>query len=531
MFKRTKRADGAGGAKTARLAPRVIAMLAGLTVVVFAAAVGLGLWHLRNVQTSALDKRAELVSTLQSGAVANPLWQYNFGAVQEILESLKSDPDLQHAVVRKKGGEIVAEVGEAAGDGMGTTTVTRPITRQQDGETKTIGEFKLSFSHDRLNATIESTLIGALGVLAVLLGLQIAGSYGVLRYFTRPVETMTRVMGRLAEGEQDVAVPARERRDEIGRMSDAVQVFKDNAADKQRLEREQEDQRRQAEEDKRRALNELADTFEASVAEIARRVGEGSENVHRTAAEMAGRVQQAAQDAGEVASSAEDASRNTQTAASSAEELSASIGEVTERINDSASLADEAVTEAERADGTVRSLNDAAQKIGEAVSLIRDIAERTNLLALNATIEAARAGEAGKGFAVVADEVKSLANQTSKATEQIAQNVEGIQGATGEAVSAIERIGSRVRSIHETVVQVASSAEQQNTATSEIARTIASASEGVQTVNNRIVGVRDGASTTGGMAEDVRASAESLSGEVETLRQEVEGFLSKVRAA
>ncbi|SDF44911.1 methyl-accepting chemotaxis protein [Limimonas halophila] len=525
-------APGARGrAKRARLAPRVIAMLAGITAAVFAVAVGLGVWHLKNLQTSALTKRADLVSQLQRGAVANPLWQYNFEAVQGVLESLKSDPDLQHAVVRKKGGKVVAEVGKPAPEGVGTTTVSQPIVRQQGEETKTIGELQLSLSHARVNARIETTVMWALGGLAVLLALQIAGSYLVLRYFTRPVETMTRAMGRLAEGELELEVPARDRRDEIGRMADAVQVFKENAADKQRLEREQEEQRQQAEAEKRRALNELADTFESSVAEIARRVADGSQTVHQTASEMSERVQRAASDAGEVASSAEQASMNTQTAASSADELSTSISEVTRQITESSVMADEAVSEAQRADGTVRSLNDAAQKIGDAVSLIRDIAEKTNLLALNATIEAARAGEAGKGFAVVADEVKSLANQTAKATEQIAENVEGIQGATGEAVNAIERIGSRVRSINETVTQVASSAEQQNTATSEIARTLASASDGVQTVNSRIEEVRDGTGTTGEMAETVRTSAESLSGEVDTLRHEVDGFLAKVRAA
>ncbi|MCG8356076.1 MAG: methyl-accepting chemotaxis protein, partial [Kiloniellales bacterium] len=179
----------------------------------------------------------------------------------------------------------------------------------------------------------------------------------------------------------------------------------------------------------------------------------------------------------------------------------------------------------------VQSLATAAQKIGDVVNLIQDIAEQTNLLALNATIEAARAGEAGKGFAVVASEVKMLANQTAKATEEIAQQVEGMQSATGGTVESIEKIGAVIARISDNANSIAAAIEEQTISTQEISKNVQEAASGTQEVASNITGVREAAEQTGAAASEVLSSSKGLSEQSDVLRSEVEKFVSKLRAA
>jgi methyl-accepting chemotaxis protein len=228
---------------------------------------------------------------------------------------------------------------------------------------------------------------------------------------------------------------------------------------------------------------------------------------------------------------AEQASANVQTVAASAEELSSSISEIGRQVTQSATIAGRAVEDARRTDEVVQSLAAGAQKIGEVVTLIQDIAGQTNLLALNATIEAARAGEAGKGFAVVASEVKSLATQTAKATEEIGTQIGQIQGATKDAVAAIQGIGSIIAEISGIASTIASAVEQQSAATQEIARNVQQAAQGTQQVTENISGVKEAATSTGAAATQVLGAAGDLAKQSERLTAEVNNFLVGVRAA
>jgi methyl-accepting chemotaxis protein len=275
----------------------------------------------------------------------------------------------------------------------------------------------------------------------------------------------------------------------------------------------------------------MADDFEASVGEVARSVAQAAEGMKTTAEALSEVASDTGKRAVAVAAATEQASTNVQTVAASAEELAASVQEISCQVAESAAIASRAAQEAEATDGTVKGLAEAAARIGDVVRLISDIAGQTNLLALNATIEAARAGEAGKGFAVVASEVKNLANQTGKATEEIAAQIAAMQGATDAAVRAIRSIGETIGRMNAIAASIAAAVEQQGAATQEIARSVQQAAVGTSEVSSTIGGVTQAVDQAGGQAVQVLEAANALTGEAATLKDEVARFLAAIRAA
>ncbi|HEY5598095.1 MAG TPA: methyl-accepting chemotaxis protein [Kiloniellales bacterium] len=272
--------------------------------------------------------------------------------------------------------------------------------------------------------------------------------------------------------------------------------------------------------------------------QMAQRVGEvvdivssSSQELQSTAQSMASTAEETSRQSEAVAAASEEATTNVQTVASAAEQMAKSIEEIGQQVEQSSSIATRAVSEADRTNVTVEGLAEAAQKIGEVVELISNIASQTNLLALNATIEAARAGDAGKGFAVVASEVKSLANQTAKATEDIAAQISGMQEATKGTVDAIKGIAKTIGEISEIASSIASAVEEQSAATQEISRAVQEAATGTQEVSTNITSVNTAAVETGKSAGDVLTAAQELAKQGDILRAEIEKFLNDDKAA
>ncbi len=375
----------------------------------------------------------------------------------------------------------------------------------------------------------------------------------------RPLRTLTDSILKLADGDLDADIPSNTSKDEIGVITGATRVFRDNAvkakelqeeaANREALEREQEEERtrlaaeeeqnrvqaqQQADENarqqRRAAMLELADTFEASVLKLVEDVASSAREMENSAQGMTSTVVATIDNSGRVADAASSASVNAQMVASAAQELSSSVREITVQTNQSSSAAGEAVSITEKAGNDIADLEGAAQKIGDVVNLISDIAEQTNLLALNATIEAARAGDAGKGFAVVASEVKSLANQTATATQEISEQVSGMQSATSTAVSAMDDIKNKIRAIGDTAFSIAAAVEEQDASTQEIARNIDEVSSGTSDVTNNISVVSNGAEETGNTAKNVLEAAQQLSVKSEEVRASVLEFLNTVRS-
>jgi methyl-accepting chemotaxis protein len=368
-----------------------------------------------------------------------------------------------------------------------------------------------------------------LAVIATLSLIAVGPALFVGNHLVRRLDALTRSMSDLARSNLDVIIPELGN-DEIGEMAAALAVFRDRA----RLAREREIEtasERQAMTEQRRAeLLALAQSFEASVKGVVDTVSGAAGAMQTTAAAMVSTAEAALRQSDAVAELAERASTNVQTVAGATEELSVSTSEIGRQMAESARVAHEAVAEAGRTSNTVRGLSEAAHRIGEVVKLISDIASQTNLLALNATIEAARAGEAGRGFAVVASEVKLLANQTAKATDDIAAQVRAIQDATREAVNAIGEISATVAKSNSISAAIATAIEKQEATTQEIARNVLEAAKGTRGVSANIMGLNRAADETGQAANMVLSSAAGLAEEADTLRSEAERFLSSVRA-
>ncbi|WP_203071203.1 methyl-accepting chemotaxis protein [Falsiroseomonas ponticola] len=370
----------------------------------------------------------------------------------------------------------------------------------------------------------------AAATAGVIGGLLVAALIMLLRQVMRPIGLLTGTVRRIGEGELTLAVPVRDRPDELGEMARAVDQLRLASLEREALEAAQKAEAA-VQLERAQRVDALLRAFEEETAGVLRSVASAATQLDATAGTMAATAADGTRRAEAVARSSAEASASVGNVAAATEELSASISEVMRQVEASATTARQATEAAERTDATVRGLSEAASRIGDVVRLIGDIAGQTNLLALNATIEAARAGEAGKGFAVVASEVKTLAAQTAKATEEIGAQIAAMQTETGRTVEVVRAIAGTIEALNRNTAQVAEAASQQAQATREIGRAAAAAAQGTQEASHHATGVSEGAAQTGQSASEVRGASAELARQAEGLRGRVDQFLGAIRAA
>ncbi len=379
-----------------------------------------------------------------------------------------------------------------------------------------------------------STSLRSLILQLTLLVAALALTFGAMMLVTRrvigPLHNMRDAMLKVAAGDLAVDTGYTARNDEIGALAGALETFKQQAADKVRIEAQEHEHNAVAMR-RQKAIEAHVGEFEGLVRQTLNQLGDASGQMRTTSTGLStvSRQTNARVEVAEKASS--EASNSVGSVAAAAEELSASINDISQQAAHAAGIASRAVSQASETDSTVQGLAKSAARIGEVVGLINTIAAQTNLLALNATIEAARAGEAGRGFAVVASEVKSLASQTAKATEEISEQISDIQKVAGEAIDAIKGIGSIIGEVNEVATAIAAAVQEQGAATQEITRSTQYAAQGTKNVSENIMGVKADADASAAAADDVKAASETLETQSQQLGHQVTDFLGKIRAA
>jgi methyl-accepting chemotaxis protein len=481
---------------------------------------------------------------LTAYAVLNMRMETTWAAVERLAASLPQPPALQSAMVAARGGFLAPDFAAErmkvlkamiAGQPTGYTAAQwTPMSIERLGTLLGVAEAALASAKtraDRLHAEATTMLSLQLGLLTAALVFAIGMVVLVSRRVTGPLQTIQQAMLKLAGGDLSAEVAFTKRKDEIGALGNAMQTFKDNMAEAERLRAEQKASEIRMAESRKAEMARLADAFQAAVGDIVSQVSHASGELAGAAGQLTRTAENTQNLAAVVAQASEEASGNVQSVASAAEEMSSSVAEIGRQVEESSRMASEAVVQAGRTDARIVELSQAAGRIGDVVKLITAIAEQTNLLALNATIEAARAGEAGKGFAVVASEVKQLATQTAKATEEIGNQITAMQAATADSVGAIKEIGATIDKLAGIATAIAAAVEEQGAATREISRNVQEAAQGTAEVASSISNVDKGATETGAASAQVLSSARALSDQSEHLRQEVDNFMTTVRAA
>jgi len=545
-------------------------------IVVAALVLGTLTWQMAQRQRQALEifyhdglQKQQLVSdlaamllTIQSDLYRTLTWVNVGVSDKQVKESSAAALQLIGGIARQldaldasvvDGGEqaILAEVRGAAGDYTRTareavtiievdpalaTGMLREAERQYAKVERSVASWAqaqkqanaLLFERSRSDA--KRSLTAFFTVMVAAYGAAIAVIVVVGRSIARGVDTVIRAMTRLARGDTSVTVEGTDRHDEIGEMTRAVLVFKEN---KQRADwmEEQRLAGHEAQERRRIALERHAARFDAAVSGMLDQVVEAARRMRATADAMSRTTEEANRQSAAVSSAARQASGNVEIVATVADALTGAIQEISRQVGLCTTISGSSVEKSKQTDSIVRSLADATQHIGEVVKLITNIAADTHLLALNATIEAARAGEAGRGFAVVAAEVKNLAGQTARATAEVAGRISQVQERTNAAVQAIAHTTETIGQIDHIAAAIAAAVAKQAASTAEIACNVQQAASSTRGMTADIEGVGAAVHSSGCVATEVVSSAEHLAVQADALRREVQTFLLEIKAA
>lgn len=394
-----------------------------------------------------------------------------------------------------------------------------------------MGGLLVSWSKETINREMNEARSTQMSTAFFILAALISLCVFLLRsMIITPLKKSIQVMTVLSEGDYNIEIPDLKRRDEIGTMARAIEIFKKNAIEKQAAEKAKIEAESRMESERKKAMQDMAQKFEDEVMGIVQQllksistIGEGS----KTLSSIAQQTERKSTDAAGFSGST---SQNVQTVAAASEELNSSVKEIVQQVSRSAHLTQSASEQAAKTNEIVGTLQSSTERIGAVVKIIQDIAEQTNLLALNATIEAARAGDAGKGFAVVANEVKSLANETAKATEEISERVQEIQIISDQSGTAIQSIADVIRQANESMSAVTDAIEQQGIATQEISRSVQEAAAGTSRVSESISSVNQAALETGKLVKDTSNALDNLLEQSDLLKSAINQFIRNIAA-
>ncbi len=397
-------------------------------------------------------------------------------------------------------------------------------------ESVTLSQNEALSSTAEANSSTMNEIFMQLGLFCVVFLVSIGCAWRVVGNISKPILSLVETMGLLANGDTSVKIEGLKRKDEVGHMVRAVQVFREGAIERLKLEEQQETEQRERQR-RQSAIDSLVTDFRSNAENLLCSMSSCMDKMKTTADDMAEVAETSSNNATEASAASNESSGNAQTASSETERLASSISEISGQISETTRIVERATQTTRTASEKVDGLATAAQKIGDVVRLIQDIAEQTNLLALNATIEAARAGEMGKGFAVVASEVKTLANQTAKATEEISTQIEAIQGSTSEAVGAIQDIAAIMEDVNEASSATVTAIREQHNTTGEISRNVAEVAKSAEAVVATMDSVISSVSRTNDSADTVRNASAHSAEQAHELRNAVSTFLDKVAAA